>query len=72
MGITENLEKNLEKNKTNKNKTVTRLTTETGIVTANLHKVAEDCKYVHSISSLGLCSTVKGKGGTFNSSLQEL
>lgn len=35
--------------------TVTRLTTDTGIITANLHKVAEDFQYVHSISSLGLC-----------------
>lgn len=44
----------------------------TSIVTANLHKVAEDFKYVHSISSQGLCWAVKGKGGTFNNSLKEL
>lgn len=29
-------------------------------------------KYVHSISSRGLCWAVKGKRGTFNNSLQEL
>lgn len=33
---------------------VTRLT-DTGLITANLHKVGEDFKYVHSILSLGLC-----------------
>lgn len=37
------------------NECVARLETDTGIITATLHKVAEDFKYVHSISSLGLC-----------------
>lgn len=51
--------------------TVTRLTTETGMIT-KVHKMVEDFKYVHSISGLGLCWAVKGWGGTFNNSLQEL
>lgn len=43
--------------------------TERGIITAHLHKVDEDFRYLHSISSLRLCWMVKGRGEYIQQSL---